>query len=396
MNVFRVVRIALSLAVFCGAVASPASSPAGPGGKLVRALGMGAGTDLKAKDEARQDARRRAVEKACGVVINAYSKVEDFELKKDRIMTNAVGYLTSEKVIREWNENDLSYCEISANVSTGQFKADWDSMFTHLREDMQNPRCIVVITEDNDVDDSNPAKVHGVVQSTIEHYFLNHDVQLMDKGVTEDVKDRDIELAASAHDLTALAARAASFGADVLVFGQAEARRGGMMQLGIQTLRKWDITLNVRVVQADSGRILASNVYNPSKPFTSTSTSSGDSGFKKLADDASEKILKDIAAAWQKAATSHRIVRLILEGCSRSDFRKKIAPALLKVRGVQSGDDGVKLREVVNNIVTAEVDWAFELDVMADTLEDLDVPGFRFTIVEQSSNRIRAKVIQTP
>lgn len=396
MNAPRVVRITVSLCAFCGVVVSPSSLTAAPDAKVAKAMGMAAGTDLKARDEARHDARRRAVEAACGVVINGYSNVEDFQLKKDRILTNAVGYLTSEKVIREWSENELSYCEITATVSTGQFEADWASMFTHLREDMQNPRCVVVITEDNDVDDSIPPKINGVVQSTIEHYFLEHDVQLMDKGVSEDVKDRDIELAASKHDLKALAARAASFGADVLIFGQAEARRGGVVTLGSQALRKWEVTLNVRVVQADSAQILASNTYRPSKAFTSSSTRSGDGGFKKLADEVAGDLLMDIAAAWQKTATSHRIVRLVLEGCSRSDFRRRIAPALSEIRGVRAGDDSVKLREVVDNIVTAEVEWAFGLDVLADTLEDLDVPGLRFEIVEQSSNRIRAKAIPTP
>jgi hypothetical protein len=166
--------------------------------------------------------------------------------------------------------------------------------------------------------------------------------------------------------------------------------------VGDHALHSWDVTLNVRVIQADSAKLLASNTYRPKKPFTSTMSASGDRGFEKLADEVAGQLLKDIAEAWKKRLTSHQVFDVQLEGCSRSDFRNKVAPALLKVRGVQQGDEGVKLREVVNNLVSAEVYWAYDLDTLADALESLAVEGMSFEIVEQSANRIRAKVIPKP
>ena len=62
---------------------------------------------------------------------------------------------------------------------------------------------------------------------------------------------------------------------------------------------------------------------------------------------------------------------------------------------MQKGAEGVKLREAVNDIVTAELNWAFDLNLLADSLEELTVEGLAFEIAEQNANRIRVKVIAT-
>jgi len=271
--------IVLALAVVSRG--SPASGQVSDA-KSVKAIGKFAGTDLKAQDEARNDAKRNAVKAACGEIINAQTQVEDFAVKRDRILSDVRGYLIEHKYDREWIENGVAHCEIFAKVATGKFAADWKAMFEHLKEDMANPRCVIVILEDNDMADGHPAKVNGVCQSKLENFFLGHNVQLMDKGVSEDVRTRDVELAARTDDVAALAHRAAEFKADVLVLGSAEARYGGAVELAGRPLQRWDVTLNVRVIQADSAQVLASNSYRPSKAHNTTQGASGDGAFEKL------------------------------------------------------------------------------------------------------------------
>ncbi len=384
--------VCIMTAVF-GFATATAVAQLHPDEQTVTAVGRAVGTDLKATDEARQDAKRNAVAQACGEIINAQSTAEDFTLKKDRILANAVGYITSFKVLREWAEAGISNCEIRATVSLGRFDDDWSAMFAHIREDMANPRCVIVITEDNDVDDLQQPKVNGVCQSAIENHFLEHGVQLMDKSVVDRVRDRDMDLAALNGDVNLLAAKAASFNADVLVFGRAEARKGGPIEVGGHMVHRWDVTLNVRAVQADSGQILVSNTYRPTTPYRSTSAACGDDAFTSLAKDVAEQLLRDVAEAWRRGLTSHQIFRITWENCSRKDFRETIAPALLKVRGVQQGEEGVKLREAVNNTIASDVYWSFDLNALADAIDDLKAEGLQFEVVEQSANRIRVKVI---
>ena len=60
------------------------------------------------------------------------------------------------------------------------------------------------------------------------------------------------------NDIAGLAAAAAEHRAEVLVLGRAEARRGGSSAIGGHTVYRWDITLSIRAVQADSAALLMS------------------------------------------------------------------------------------------------------------------------------------------
>lgn len=386
----------VALPLLCMLLA-PAAAPSARAqfNQRVTAIGKAEGTGLKASDEAKQDAKRNAVEQACGVFINAQTEVENFQVIKDRILADVGGYLSDMRVIREWVEGGITHCEISAVVSVAAFERDW-AAFAQLREDVGNPRCVIVITEDNDVDDQNPPQVNGICQSKLENFFLSKGVMLMDKGVVEDVRQRDVDLAAVSGDTQALAARAAAFSADVLVYGNAEAKAGGPVELAGRNLYRWDIKLNVRVIQADSAQLLASNSYAPTKPWHSTTAACGDDAFAKLADEVAEKVLRDVAEAWRKRAVNYRILPVIFQDCSWSDFTDRIAPALTQVRGVKQGAEGVRLREVVSNVATVDVYWSFDPMLLAKSIATLKVEGMRFDIIEQSHNRIVVKITRTP
>ena len=194
--------------------------------KRVKVVGRAAGTDVRAGDEAVKAAQRAAVEQACGLFINAQSQTQDYALIKDRILSQAGGYVNEYTELRRWTEGGTTMVELEATVSVVDFERDW-AAFAHLKEDEANPRMMVVIIEDNDVDDLKPPVLNGICQSRIEHFFLDKDVQLMDKMVSEDVRARDVSQAALDSDVTKLAAIAAEFKAEVLVFGRAEAKRGG-------------------------------------------------------------------------------------------------------------------------------------------------------------------------
>jgi len=265
-------------------------------------------------------------------------------------------------------------------------------MFVQLKEDIGNPRCMIVITQDPDVADQKPAELGGVTQSRLQNHFLKHDMLLIDKDVAELVLDRDLELAAQNGNIQTLAARAAAFNADLLVYGRARATPGGAFTLGGNTAYRHKIAFEVSVVQADSAQILASDSF--SIDHKSFSPFCGDDGFEKLVDESAGSILRDVADAWKKGVSRYQIFQVSLEGISRSEFRQQVTPALIQVRGVQQGDEGVKMRGVVNNVVTAEIYWAYDLDTLADAIEDLSVEGMSFEIIEQSANRIRAKVVR--
>ena len=359
--------------------------------KSVTATGKAVGVTLSAQEEARSDALRQAVQQACGTFINSQTQVQNYQATYDHVMSLAAGFVKSYSIEREWQDRDMSYCTVRAVVSSSLVEKEW-AAFAHTYKREGYPRVVVVVTEDDDVDDGRGPITGGVVQSAIENFFLSKNVTLMDQTQSDSVRERDLSLAAINDDVNKLAAAAAAFKAEVVVFGQANAKYAGSVPIAGRTAHRWDITLTVRTIQTDSARILASNVYRPEKRHTSTSRGSGGDALLELAREAAPKVLGDLGAAWNAGEVNARMCQLLFSPCSRKTF-KTIRDALAEVRGIQDGQAGVRLRELVNDVAEVEVDWQFDLNMLADRLEDLEVEDMTFEVTEQTGNRLNIKVI---
>ena len=110
-----------------------------------------------------------------------------------------------------------------------------------------------------------------------------------------------------------------------------------------------------------------------------------------LAREEAPNVLRDLGTAWNANAVNYTTCQLSFSPCSRKRF-KIIRDALAEVRGVQGGSDGIRLRELVNEVASAEVDWQFDLSMLADRIEELEVEGMTFEITEQTGNRLSVRV----
>lgn len=363
---------------------------AGPGDKgdvVITTEGRAAGTNANAEEQAKQDALRKAVEQACGTFISSQTKVKNFVAVYDKAMSFAAGYVNEFEVIERRVADGESYCKVRAKVSTASFEKEWARLL-HTIEAEGNPRCVVVIVEDNNVDDLVGPKTNGVSQAIIENFFISKGVQLMDRGASEDARSRDIALAALNDDIKKLAAMAAAFKADVVIRGSAEARRAGTTQLGGRTLYKWSATLTIRAYHTDSAQMLMSNTYSATKA-TVNQNAGGDEVIRKCVEDNAGKILRDVGESWRKRQNVRRVCQVTLENCSRRDY-KTFEKALRPVDGVQ----GVKLKELVNNICQVEVDWSFDLERLIGRIEELKVPDVTYEITEQTHDRVTIRLVK--
>jgi hypothetical protein len=356
-----------------------------PRDKIVTAEGRASGDNANAMEQARLDALRRAVQQACGEFINAQTVAKNYAAVYDRVMGSAAGYVTESEVVSRKVEDGVSICTVKATVSTESFESEWTRL-AHTLEREDNPRCIVVVIEDDDADDQNPPKTGAVVQSALENFFLSKGVQIMDKGATDDIRKRDVTLADMNNNPDKLAAMAASFKADVLVTGNAQARRSGASELAGQTIYRWQTTLNVKAYHADSAQMLSSNTYSTTKAGPHE-IGGGDAALKACVDQHGAAILRDIAQAWSKRQFTRRSIQLTLENCSRKDFLT-FEKALAAVDGVQ----GVRLRELVNNVCQIEVDWSYDIATLAGRLDELKAGGYSLDITEQSHDRLTARL----
>lgn len=359
--------------------------------KSITVTGRAVGNTAAAAEEAKLDALREAVRRVCGSFINSQTETQDFAVVRDKVLEQPVGFARVVKVTREPKvlDGDITEVKLVAEVFPVRFEHAW-AEFAHIKQREGNPRCILIIIEDDDVDDDKPAASDGPCQTAMEDFFLSQGVQLMDKGTTDSVKARDLKLAAVDNDAKKAAAVGLAFKADVVVIGRAEAKRARPITIAGQTLQRWSISLNARVIQTDSGAVLVAKAYRPEKPVAISSGASGP-GLVKFARECAPTLLLDIGAAWRQRATAGKTIQVRLEPCSRGQF-KAIQAEMIKQKGVTGGEDGFKLRELVKNVATVEVNWKYDLDQLADRLEELkaviDGVPLKIDITEQSANRI--------
>ena len=366
------------------------------GGTRVVVIGRAAGANLVAEEEAKLDALREAVRRVCGAFINAQSQTEDFTLVRDKVLEQPVGFARVVKVLKgpEVIGGEITQIQIEAEVFPVRFERRW-AEFAHIKQREGNPRCIVVLLEDDDTTDGRPPQLGGPVQAAIEDFFLGKDVQLMDKQVSDAVRKRDFELAAENGDKDKLAALGYALKADVVVFGRAEAKPSQPVRLGDQIFPRWELSLTVKAVQTDSAAILVSKTYLPEKP----ASGNGREQIVALGKEAAPRLLSDVGAAWRKRATVGKTIQVVFKPCSRLRF-KAIQDQMAQLKGVTGGKDGFKLRELINDVAQVDVDWKYDLDQLADRIEQLklndDGSPLRFKVTEQSANRIIVEVLIAP
>lgn len=267
--------------------------------KWVEVTGRAAGSDAKAKEEATGKALRAAVEEACGVFLTAQSKTNDYKTVYDKVIANTVGYIKERKEVSSTVEQDVTTVRLRVLVSTRKFEENWAAI-AHTREQENNPRIIVAVVEavrDTIAGPTYEAKENGIVQGKLEDFCLSKGLTLMDRSTAAGTTKRDVMLAAIKDDVKELAAMGARFHADVLIIGQASAKYGKSLEVGGQTMYQYVAALSVRVIQADSGAVLASKSFDPVTVNTLQRGGGEDKALAKLGEECAPKVLSAVVAA---------------------------------------------------------------------------------------------------
>ena len=391
MNAHKPLPLAVVIAcvlVFAGAAFGQVVRPV-PVDKWVEATAAAAGVDEKAKDEAVAQALRTAVEQACGVFLTAQSKTRDYQAVYDRVFANAVGYVVEHKVARTWVAEGKTFAKVRVRVSTRKFEKDW-AVIAHTVNQENNPRVIVAINEGIHQTIAGPTykvKENGIVQGKVEDFFLSKGITLMDRATAAKVAKRDVLLAAIKDDNQAVAALGARFKADVVVTGRASVKYGKTIEVAGIKMHQFTATLNIRVIQTDSARVLASKSFGP---VTASSLQRGggeDKALAKLGDEFAPKLLAAVVEAWRERANVSRTVQISITGMDYKTWKAFKAEAA-KLRGVQA----LRLRDIVEAVGNIDVEYRYTNENLADNL--IEMKTIKLEVTEITSNRIKLKIVE--
>ncbi len=358
----------------------------GPEDDWITAKGEAAGVGANAEDEATKAALRKAVEQATGVFLTSQSKTEDFKTVYEKIFANTVGYVKKYKVVKMNNDGKTTVATVQALVSKQRFEEDWANI-AHTLNQENNPRVIVAIVEATTYSTSTPVfnEDNGMVQGKVEDFFLSKGITLMDRATAGAVNKRDVLLASVKDDDKELAAIGSRFKADVMVIGKATAKLGKELDIEGQKMYQYTASLNFRVIQTDSARVLVSKTYGPVTVSMLQQAGGEDKALAKLAEESAPKLLAAVVEAWRQRANVSRTVAVSVSGMDYAAW-KKFNDEAKAISGMQA----LRLREITEGVANIDVEYKYSNENLADRLTELK--GVTLEIQEITSNRIKMKL----
>ena len=215
------------------------------------------GTSPFSREDAVRQAQRSAVEEAVGVFIHSESEVENFELKKDKIISRTQGYITRLTVLGARKNGDLHEVTIQATVSLDKIKDDLVAMKI-LLESMERPTLMVLVEEDRQ--DMGPVGMSAAA-TKMTALLGDKGFDVVDEAQSERARQLDQGRQALAGNTAAATMLGLNAGAQYVIVGRAVAHDAGEAYPGTG-MKSIHASLQLMVVQTQTGLVLGSVVTN--------------------------------------------------------------------------------------------------------------------------------------
>jgi hypothetical protein len=292
------------------------------------AEGMGTGGN---RDEALMAAKRDAIEKGIGMVLLSQSEIENFQLKRDIVVTKTVGTVTNYQIISETRASDgLIEIKIKAQLSRSAMRQDL-AAFNILIESMDKPRVMVLIDENN-IGSNEPT--NQAAETAILKFLKNpYGFELVDANISASIRSSKQKMAELNGDLKAAAAIGSKYGAEVLITGSAISRKaeGISQNLGGMVSVQADVTL--KAINCGTGRIIGSDGGHAAKVHVSPQTA-GTQAIDKAATKAMGKLLDAIIKDWQSQLNNGLAITVTVSDVKSFRQKKNVITTINGLSGV--------------------------------------------------------------
>lgn len=296
------------------------------GQDTISAGGFGEGVN---RDEALMAAKRDAIEKGIGTILLSQTEIENFQVKRDLVVTKTIGAVKNYDVISETKSSDkLFQIRIRATLSKTAMKEDL-AAFQILIESMDKPKVMVVIDENN-IGNNEPSN-HSA-ETAVQGFLKDpYEFELVDQKTTESIKNSKEKMAQLNGDAAAAASIAGKFGAEVLIYGTAVSRQAEGLNLGGMVSVQADVTL--KAINCATGRIIGTSSEHAAKVHVGPNTA-GNQAIESAALKAAGKLLDAIIKDWQGGLNNGVSLSVSVNGVSSFRMKTSVVAALQSVAGV--------------------------------------------------------------
>ena len=341
-----------------------------------------------ARDAAIEDAQKRAVEQAIGILIDSQTQVENYQLISDKILSQTKGYISRYNVTGETQEGPLLRVRITADVSLGKLNDDLSTIGILLGQ-MHKPRTMIMIAEQNIGNEWNAwwygeQTDIGVVENTFMDVFTQKGFEFIDHATA--AKEIRVSAAYKTQDLTVEQAKTLGnqANAEVVIVGKALAKLYGDIGGGMKSVQA---DLSAKAVRTDTGQVLATATTHGAAVHI-TDTTAGIEALKKASNQAAEQMVEKILTVYSREAGGTRPISITITGLNKTQFVKFKDVLKNQVRGIKD------LHERNFNGTTAlvSVDSKVSAQTLSDDLLLRDFGTFTVEVVSSTPNTLELKI----
>jgi hypothetical protein len=343
-----------------------------------------------ARDAAIEDAQKRAVEQAIGIMIDSQTQVENYQLISDKILSQIKGYVTRYNVTGESQESSLLRVRITAEVSLGKLNDDLSAIGI-LMSQMHKPRTMVLIAEQNVGRDVNAwwLGTQGEADmSVVENAFMDKFTEKGFEFIDHQVASKEIRVTAPYKVTDLSAAQAKTLGsqadAEVVIIGKALAKVFGDIGGGMKSVQA---DLSVKAVRTDTGQVIATSTTHDAAVHI-TEISAGTEALKKAANQAADDMITKILAVYSKEVGGTRPVAITITGLTKNQFVKFKDVLRNQVRGIKDLHE----RSFSGTVARISVDSKSGAQALSDELVLKDFGTFAIEVIGSTANSLELKV----
>jgi len=299
------------------------------GGDIV-SEGVGMGSN---ENEALMAAKRDAVEKGIGMVLLSQTEIENFMLKRDMVITKTLGSVKKYDVLSKTTSADGVFeIKIKAVLSRSTMHEDLAS-FHILLESMDKPKVMVVIKENNV---GNEEPVNKAAETAIIDFLKSpYDFDMVDPSVVASIRTSDEKMANLTGDAASAAAIGASYGAEVVITGDAVSRVAENISYNLGGMKSVQADITLRAINCTTGRIIATGDGHGAKVHISPNTA-GSMAIKDASLKATKNLLDAIIVDWNKQINNGIPLILSIKGVSNFRDKNSVVQTLRSMPGVVS------------------------------------------------------------
>jgi hypothetical protein len=349
---------------------------------LVEAEGEGAD-----KDQALKAALRNALEIGGKQEIFSDTKVENYQLIHDTILSRAQGIVKDYKIVEEKKVIGGGVkIKIKAKVSKSVLAKSWGEVQNVLNQ-MGRPKILVHITERIDGKTEQQSALAMLIQKPL----LASGFELVSEQAARAIREKESADAAASDNVAKLQAIAKDFDAQIFIVGTGNANQAGLEEpYPNVSLATYNCDANVEVYYTDTGRLMASeslpNTRGAARGRKEFSPQAGKQALANAAQPLVDSLYAQIMERWATDISTGGEIILEVENMN---FKKALAlkKAIAAIKGVENVD-----QKLTKGLARYRIKAKMSAEALAEKLVEGPFAEM-IEIQDLKLNRLQAKAV---